>query len=594
MVTLLRFAPPAVAAAMLGLIVTGGPLSLPARTLSIACIIASFFAALSVRRPDVRTHATVALAVGAFVAAGQIRAGGRYAVGATIFVGVVIAALRVHRIPLAKQGEAKPTAGLVGGRRRAAIVLASSSFLIGGLLVWQLPRVAAVVEARVARYLGTLEADEVTGFSSEMRLGSTRGMLKSDRIVLRIEGDQSHAEYLRGATYDRYYFGEWTSSTDAPPRTVLPALLPPEAATTKIVQARTARVALGTEARWFVPAGACEIGTSTGKVTIDRGAVLHPDVPSEAPEIWFRTVDRREDCASPLPSAAPPGRRDLALELLDETELRRISAEWTNGAIEPRAKLAAIEHHLQGYGYSLNVARSAHHDAVYDFLRIHQEGHCELFASAMAVLARAQGVPTRVVSGYRGGDFNRVGGYTIVRERNAHAWVEAWIDGQWHAFDPTPPIEGMRREPGTMAASLDVASYAIDRGVLALGRITLLQWGIGLGVAAAILYSIREITLRLAKRRGARKRSIFAVQDAALPAFDALDDALAVAGHPRGESEPLESFARRLLSLDAAWARAAADAVALYAALRYGDRGEETSVVSALEKAAAATRRTTS
>lgn len=582
MVTLLRFAPPVVAAVMLALIVSGGPLSVPARTISIFCIVASFLAASTIRRPDVRTHATIALAIGAFVAAGQIRAGGRYALGATIFVGVVIAALRVQRMPT----DASVTVAPRGARRRAAMVLATSSLFMGGLLVWQLPRAGAMVEARIARWLGNLEAEEVTGFSSQMRLGSTRGMLKSERIVLRVEGDRSRVEYLRGATYDRYVVGEWLSSTDPPPRTVLSAPLPPERATVKIVQARTARVALGTDARWFVPTGACDFGTSSGKVAVDRGAVLHPDVAADGPAIWFRMPERAQDCASPPPRAAPPGPNDLVVELLDAREIRRIAAEWTKGATDPRAKLEAIERHLQGYGYSLDVRRSSKHDPIVDFLRDHREGHCELFASSMALLARAQGIPARVVTGYRGGDFNRVGGYTVVRERNAHAWVEAWIDDAWHAWDPTPPIEGMRREPGTVAATFDVASYAIDRAVVALGSITLFQWGLGLGVAAVVLYVIREITRRLAKRRATRKRSVFGEQEASLPAFEALLEALADAGHARPESEPIESFARRLLQLGTPWARSVAEALGDYAALRYGGRGDEDEVARKLERAA--------
>lgn len=590
MVMLLRFAPPAVAAAMLALIVAGGPLSVPARTISIFCIVASFLAAILMRRPDVRTHTTVALAVGAFLAAGQIRGGGRYALGATIFVGIAIASLRVHRVPV----DAGPSGARLrddAGRRRAAIVLALTSFLVGGLLVWQLPRIGAIVEARVARWLGNLDAEEVTGFASTMRLGSTRGMLQSDRIVLRVEGDPSRVEYLRGAAYDKYFFGEWTSSLEAPPRVMLPAALPPEQATMKIVQARSARVAGGTDARFFVPAGACELGTLTGRVAADRGGILHPDIVMDAPAIWIRSATRPEECPSPPPSAAPPGPRDLDVDPNLARDIDRISAQWTTGAADPRAKLAAIEDHLQGFGYSLNVRRNAHFDAIIDFLTIHQEGHCELFASGMALLARAQGIPARVVTGYRGGDVNRVGGYTIIRERNAHAWVEAWIDGEWQTYDPTPAIEGMRREPGPLASSLDVASYALDRAVVALGRITLLQWGIGLGAMAVVLYLVREISLRLAKRRAAGTRSIFGEHGPSLPAFDALADALAAAGHPRAESEPIESFARRLVVLDAPWTRAVADALGDYAALRYGDRGQERDVVRALEKAAVAARR---
>lgn len=589
MTTLLRVAPPAVAATMLALVMSGGPLAVAPRTLAIACLIASVLAAIFVQRPDVRTHATVALAVGAFVATGQIRAGGRYALGATIFVGVVIVCLRVHRMPTEANASPMGTAS----RRRAALVLAASSFLMGGLLVWQLPRVGAIVEQRVARWLGNLEAEEVTGFSSTMRLGSTHGMLQSDRIVLRIEGDASKVEYLRGATYDRYYFGEWTSSTDAPPRTILPATLAPAQATTRIVHARNARVALGTDARWFLPAGACELGTPNGKIAIDRGAVAHPDAVLDAPAIWFRMVDHPEDCPTPPPAAAPPGPLDLELDPNIAFDIKRIAAEWTAGAPDERAKLANIEQRLQSFGYSLDVRRNAHYDAIIDFLRLHREGHCELFASAMALLARSSGIPARVVTGYRGGDVNRVGNYTVVRERNAHAWVEAWVDGKWRTFDPTPPIEGMRREPDTFAASLDVANYAFDRAIIALGAITLLQWGIGLGVLAAVLYAIREVTRRLARVRARGAKSIFGEYDAALPAFDALTDALADAGHPRSASEPIESFARRLVALDVPWSRAAADALARYAALRYGDRGEPTDVVGALEQAAAAARRVT-
>lgn len=587
MLMLFRFAPPVVATMMLVLIVTGGPLSVPARTISIACLVGSFLAAAVLRKPDVRAHATVALAVGAFVATGQIHGGGRYALGSAIFVAVIIASLRVLRVP----ADAKIGADLtnVEGRRRAAIVMAIASVAISGLLAWQLPRAGAWVELRVARWLGNLEADEVTGFSSQMRLGSTHGMLKSERIVLRIEGDSSRVEFLRGATYDSYRTGDWTSSTDVPPRTVVSATLPPEKATTKIVQARTARVALGTEARWFVPSGACDFGTPTEKIAVDKGAVFHPDVTSDAQAIWFRMPERPEDCASPAPSAAPPGPRDLDWNILDPAEIRQIAAEWTKGAADPRAKLEAIEQHLQGYGYSLDVRRSAKYDPIVDFLKLHKEGHCELFASSMALLARAQGIPTRVVTGYRGGDVNRVGGYTIVRERNAHAWIEAWVDGQWVTFDPTPPIDGMRREPGALASSLDVASYAVDRALVVIGGITLLQWGIGLGGLALVLYVIREITLRLAKRRGKTKRSIFHITDDALPAFDALDDALALAGHARRPSEPLESFARRLVALEVPWAGAVSDALAGYAALRYGNQGTENEVVAALERAARAT-----
>lgn len=74
-----------------------------------------------------------------------------------------------------------------------------------------------------------------------------------------------------------------------------------------------------------------------------------------------------------------------------------------------------------------------------DFLFDLKYGNCEYYASSMAVLLRLSGVPARVVGGYKGADYNAVGGYYVVQQRNAHVWVEAYIKGRgWVRVDPTP------------------------------------------------------------------------------------------------------------------------------------------------------------
>jgi len=74
-----------------------------------------------------------------------------------------------------------------------------------------------------------------------------------------------------------------------------------------------------------------------------------------------------------------------------------------------------------------------------DFLFNHKYGNCEYFASAMAVMLRMAGVPSRVVGGYRGGYYNDAGEYYLVPQKNAHVWVEAYLEsGRWKRFDPTP------------------------------------------------------------------------------------------------------------------------------------------------------------
>src|SRR5439155_1103305 len=67
-------------------------------------------------------------------------------------------------------------------------------------------------------------------------------------------------------------------------------------------------------------------------------------------------------------------------------------------------------------------------------------GHCEYFASSMAILLRAAGIPTRVINGFLLGEYNPVGRDYIIRESDAHSWVEVYISGKgWVEFDPTPP-----------------------------------------------------------------------------------------------------------------------------------------------------------
>jgi protein-glutamine gamma-glutamyltransferase len=91
-------------------------------------------------------------------------------------------------------------------------------------------------------------------------------------------------------------------------------------------------------------------------------------------------------------------------------------------------------------------------DSVDDFLFRTRGGYCEHFASAFAVLMRAAGIPTRVVTGYQGGSLNPLGDYVLVRQSDAHAWNEVWLaDAGWVRIDPTSAVAPERIEQGTAA-----------------------------------------------------------------------------------------------------------------------------------------------
>ena len=100
-----------------------------------------------------------------------------------------------------------------------------------------------------------------------------------------------------------------------------------------------------------------------------------------------------------------------------------------------------------------------------DFLFNSKRGYCEHYASAMVLMLRTIGIPARIVTGFYGGEFNEYGGYVIVRQSNAHSWVEAAIDGRWRLFDPTPPV--VERRASAIGYLLDMLRMKWNRYVVA-------------------------------------------------------------------------------------------------------------------------------
>lgn len=119
----------------------------------------------------------------------------------------------------------------------------------------------------------------------------------------------------------------------------------------------------------------------------------------------------------------------------------------------------AVEGYLQtnfGYTLDLKAGRDNPNDPLADFLFNVREGHCEYFASAMAIMLRTHGMATRVVNGFQAGQYNETAGMYIVRQKDAHSWVEVYFPGEdvWVPFDPTPAGSGS--DPGTSAGIFGV------------------------------------------------------------------------------------------------------------------------------------------
>jgi transglutaminase-like putative cysteine protease len=129
----------------------------------------------------------------------------------------------------------------------------------------------------------------------------------------------------------------------------------------------------------------------------------------------------------------------LHLQALDP-RVQKLTEQITASLSSPLDKASAVENYLRmHYGYTLQLPDRTPKDPISNFLFERKQGHCEYFASAMAVMLRSIGIPSRLVNGFSGGEFNDLTSQYVIRESDAHSWVEAYIPGQgWMEFDPTP------------------------------------------------------------------------------------------------------------------------------------------------------------
>jgi transglutaminase-like putative cysteine protease len=205
----------------------------------------------------------------------------------------------------------------------------------------------------------------------------------------------------------------------------------------------------------------------------DRPWILALDIPAEWPEREaFRTYDFQLVAPRRLSEVSsfrlrsypqfiagvelPQSLRRKGLQLPEEgnprsRELaRRLAAQYGDPRAIAQAMLTMFRE--QPFVYTLDPPKLAE-NAMDEFLFETRRGFCEHYASAFTLVMRAAGVPARVVTGYQGGEFNPLGGYLIVRQSDAHAWSEIWIEGRgWLRVDPTAAVAPERIERGLIGA----------------------------------------------------------------------------------------------------------------------------------------------
>jgi transglutaminase-like putative cysteine protease len=153
----------------------------------------------------------------------------------------------------------------------------------------------------------------------------------------------------------------------------------------------------------------------------------------------------------------PPGMEKIGM----------IAQEISDGQDTDMKKALMIERYLRrNYTYSLSPPAPAEEiNPVEDFLLTTKEGYCEHYATAMVFMLRSVNIPARIVTGYAGGELNEYGGYIIIRQSDAHSWVEAPIDGIWRRFDPTPEV--LLEKQSQSSLYVDMLRLMWDRYVIA-------------------------------------------------------------------------------------------------------------------------------
>jgi len=357
------------------------------------------------------------------------------------------------------------------------LVLSAPGFvlflLLGGAAIFLvLPRLSSSYLSEYAVSTGI-----ATGFSDHVQLGQIGEIQQSNSLVMHIEveGDQHGVFELkwRGVTLNLFNGKSWSNPHEqhfvrrVGDRFLLrePEPNPEIAAPARIIHYRVVMEPLASSVFFLAPTPLTLEGDYRVVSMDEAGGVFDPD-----PEHPVNIYQASSDVAQPSParlrtagSAYPPQvlLNDLQTPAWLDPRIARLANEITASESNNYDKAAAIERYLSThFTYSLKLPATVDRDPIAQFLFQRKQGHCEYFASAMAIMLRTLGIPARVVNGFRTGQFNDITAQYVVRARDAHSWVEGFFPGYgWVSFDPTPAAPPPSRTAwGRVTLYLDAAA----------------------------------------------------------------------------------------------------------------------------------------
>jgi protein-glutamine gamma-glutamyltransferase len=343
-----------------------------------------------------------------------------------------------------------------------SVLVAISALAIGMVIFFLIPRFTT-------GYLSALnlQPDLMTGFSDNSTLGDIGRIQENSSVVMRIRvaGDAALAQgiHWRGIVLTNFDGHRW--STPQRDDRVIPSAGDGEYWVGPAPLPRGRYVPLrytvlmepvATDAIFIAPGAQTLRGHFQNETSRVGGPQRHGYLVEDMTGSIFNPARNnskiRYEGVSNLPAVTPRELRQASSKYPDpirltylqlpplDPRIQILADQITAASQNPYDKAANLERYLTvHYGYTLDLRDTQGSDPLADFLFRRRAGHCEYFASAMTVMLRAEGIPARYVTGFAPGEYNDIGGDYIIRESDAHAWVEVYFPGYgWVTFDPTP------------------------------------------------------------------------------------------------------------------------------------------------------------
>ena len=441
----------------------------------------------------------VALAVLQVAVASVLTAGAVFGLGLLVFLGLTLWSLAnlssrwpdadrltpephrpVRRDPTASVvSTGRAGADRAAGSQRAVLAVLLAAAAVGITLFLLTPRVWLSRRPPIDPGGGRGVGAAFTGFTGEVRLGALGEILESRAPAFEVEAERprralslakdgaaavfgTEEPLFRGRALDHYQAGRWSDRLDGAADRRSISNDPPPPGTAAAVERYVLRN-LGDDV--MIHAGGVSAvvfakpGLRRATLRPGDGLLVRPSGTAAAGDLEYTVYTRPRDDGGPSGGGAgPPGPLSLplrtkylqlpphlpAVAAAAEEAVRRPGVPVPADAALPPDRLLAerLTAYLRDsgrFGYSLDLSvEDPTVDAVEDFLANKRRGHCEYFATALALMLRDRGIPSRVVTGFKGGDLNRATRRFEVQQRHAHAWAEAYVGGRWETFDPTP------------------------------------------------------------------------------------------------------------------------------------------------------------